>query len=98
MPGSLCNQHPLGYYHVQSNAGGEAFCVHHCALTGALPSVELQETKEGAKEAEGKGKEKVQEGEKAKEEEGARTRKGRETTSSQGIQSTGVKTTGVHPD
>lgn len=72
--------------------------MHHYALMGALPSVELQETKEGGKEAEGKGKEKVQEGEKAKGEEGARTRKGRETTSSQGIQSTEAKTTGVHPD
>lgn len=69
MPGSLRNQRPLGYCHVQSNAGSEAFCVRHYALMAARRSVELQETKERGKEAERKGKEKVQEGEKAKGEE-----------------------------
>jgi len=43
--------------------------VRHYALMAARRSVELQETKERGKEAERKGKEKVQEGEKAKGEE-----------------------------
>lgn len=40
--------------------------MRHYALMAARRSVELQETKERGKEAERKGKEKVQEGEKAK--------------------------------
>lgn len=76
VPGSLHNQRPLGYCHVQSNAGSEAFCVRHYALMAARRSVELQETKEQGKEAEGKGKEKVQEGEKAKGEEAGRDEEG----------------------
>lgn len=48
--------------------------MHHYALMGALPSVELQETKEG-KDGRGRERRRSRRG-KAEEEEGAGTRKG----------------------